>query len=36
MAGVARRLSGDPGTVRAAQAIERVADGQLTPMVTTA
>ena len=32
MAAIARRLSGDPGTVRAAQAIESVASGRLEPV----
>jgi MGT family glycosyltransferase len=32
MAAIARRLSGDPGTTRAAEAIETVADGRLAPV----
>jgi UDP:flavonoid glycosyltransferase YjiC (YdhE family) len=32
MAVIARRLTGDPGTARAAQAIETVAAGQLAPV----
>jgi hypothetical protein len=32
MAAIARRLAGDPGTLRAAQAIESVADGRLMPV----
>ena len=32
MEAIARRLAGDPGTLRAAQAIETVADDRLTPV----
>jgi MGT family glycosyltransferase len=32
MADIAQRLAGDPGTVRAAQAIERVAEGRVAPV----
>ncbi len=32
MAAIAQRLAADPGTVRAAQAIEKVADGRVTPV----